>query len=104
MSVRTPPFWHPWTSHFVDNVMAAAVGNDNLTATSWYRDQAANERADGREFSQHRMGWAVDVVGSGSHQFAKDARARGLVAVIEGDHVHVQLLRAGTLERLIKGG
>ncbi len=68
--------------------------------TSWYRDFVANFRAGGNEFSQHLLAFAVDwdFMDRGEYEhFAGHARAIGLVAVVESDHVHVQLFPAGVL-------
>ncbi len=71
-----------------------------VVPTSWYRDQAQNLRAGGARFSQHRLGFAVDwdLPDRSDYQaFASLAGRLGLVAVVESDHVHTQLFRAGTI-------
>ena len=72
--------------------------------TSWYRTRARNVAAGGAELSQHRLGFAVDWVPprrADYERFARAARAAGLIAVVESDHVHTQVFRAGTLPRAI---
>jgi len=95
----------PWILHFgahsqfVAGVQNAAVDLD-LTATSWWRSAARNAAVGGHPYSQHLVGWALDVAGPDQQQFAKRARQLGLIAVQEADHVHVQLFPAGILQRL----
>lgn len=101
MSVQGPPFWHPYTGAFVRQLTAAASGLE-VSATSWYRSPERNAQVGGSPWSQHLVGWGLDVVGPGANQFAKAVRARGMIAVVEADHVHVQLFPAGVLRGLSK--
>jgi hypothetical protein len=49
------------------------------------------------------VGWGLDVVGRDASAFAKRARIAGLTAVIEADHVHLQLFPKGILKKLYGG-
>ena len=67
--------------------------------TSWFRDPVRNARAGGSVESQHLLGFAADFVpGASSWIFLRDQAARtGLIAVLETDHLHVQIFPAGKL-------
>ncbi len=72
--------------------------------TSWYRDRATNVRVGGAARSQHLLGFAVDFDLPDRAEYARFARwsqALGLVAVVESDHVHTQVFRAGTIPRSV---
>lgn len=75
---------------------------DSLRVTSWFRDPVDNRRARGLPDSQHLLGLGLDVGGSEIHRglFASRARAVGLIALEFADHVHLQLLPAGTARGL----
>jgi len=88
----------PHLQHFASIASWAAQGLD-VTCTSWFRTPAENFAVGGDEFSQHLVGWGMDVAGPGSLQFASRARLAGLPVVNEGDHIHIQLFPAGTLQR-----
>jgi len=60
--------------------------------TSWYRSLQDNDRVGGSQLSQHLFATALDLVGPGAADFAKELRDRwGWTWVPEGDHEHVQL-------------
>ena len=71
--------------------------------TSYIRSVEHNRRVGGHPRSQHLYGLAADIVPLVSERSSlkRAMRAQGLVVIDEGDHVHVQLLRAGQLEHLI---
>lgn len=105
MTVRPPPpmFYGPPLFSFYQRVLAAGSEGD-LTPTSWYRSPIENARVGGDPFSQHQLGWALDVVGPDATGFAKRARLTGLTAVVESDHVHIQLFPAGIVRLLLGSG
>lgn len=102
MTVKRPPrmFEGPPLWSFEARLMAAGRNTD-VTATSWYRSPLENARVGGDPWSQHQVGWGLDVVGPGQSQFAKLARMTGLTVVQEASHVHVQLFPKGILRRLL---
>lgn len=67
--------------------------------TSWWRSNARNFEVGGAARSQHLLGWAADFSGprDEARQMVAVARALGLVAIDEGDHVHLQTFRAGVV-------
>lgn len=69
--------------------------------TSWWRSRASNQAVGGAEFSQHRLGFAVDVsVMPGElDRFATIATGLGFVAVKYPSHVHLQVFDADTVPR-----
>lgn len=81
---------------FVRRVNAASWPS-GVYATSWWRSPDWNRNVGGNAFSQHLGALALDIGGTRDQlRGAVDAaRSVGLVAVDEGDHVHVQLLPAG---------
>jgi len=71
----------------------------NAQPTSWWRSNARNLDVGGARNSQHLLAWAVDFAGprDESRKLVAVAERLGLVAVDEGDHVHVQMFRAGVI-------
>ncbi len=67
--------------------------------TSWWRSTSRNLEVGGAARSQHLLGWAVDFAGPRDENARMVAVARqlGLVAVDEGDHVHLQMFPAGVV-------
>lgn len=64
------------------------------SVTSWQRSPAHNARVGGRPDSFHLEGLAVDLVledQTRMQALLADARSAGLEAVVEDDHVHVEL-------------
>lgn len=70
-------------------------GQPPVQVSSYVRTPESNRRAGGAARSQHLIGTAIDLVGDWDRRFLEAARREGLVAVDEGDHVHLQLFRAG---------
>ena len=70
-------------------------------ATSWWRSDARNMEVGGAPYSQHLLGWAVDwALPRERHRAMVElAREFGLVAIDEGDHVHVQMYPAGVISK-----
>lgn len=103
MPLLAPPFQFNGlvTFSFV-NRLTWAGRNADVEATSWWRSPAENARVGGDLFSQHLVGWALDVVGPGSQDFAKRARIAGLTVVTEPTHVHVQVFPKGILRTLFQ--
>lgn len=65
-----------------------------LSVTSWIRSPLRNITIGGHEFSLHMLALAVDIVLDDmgrKKDFIKDCRRIGLIAVDEGDHIHVQI-------------
>ena len=66
-----------------------------FSETSGLRTAKRNKAVGGNKNSRHLLGLAVDVVlddmGKGPREaLIADARRMGLVAVYEGDHIHLQ--------------
>lgn len=64
-----------------------------VRVTSWYRDPSRNRSAGGSEWSLHQLGLALDLaLARGDYGIVKKAMQNaGLIAIDEGDHLHVQL-------------
>jgi len=93
--------WFPFIRDFYWKGFAGAQGFAGLSVTSWFRTAEQNRSEGGSPESQHLFGLAWDLVappGSMQH-LAEHMRAQGLIAVNEGDHVHVQAFPAGSLAR-----
>lgn len=60
--------------------------------TSWFRSVRQNLAVGGDSRSQHLAGLALDLVTVERAHLVDQLRLVGLVAVDEGDHVHVQAL------------
>jgi len=67
--------------------------------TSWWRSEAQNRAVGGATDSQHLFGFALDIVAARPDRIEQLAREAGLIAVVEMDHVHVQLFPAGFLRQ-----
>jgi hypothetical protein len=77
---------------------AYPIGEDlEVTITSFQRTRAENARVGGKPKSQHLLATAWDVAGPDQLVYAARARAAGLIAIDEGDHVHVQLFPGGSV-------
>ena len=66
-----------------------------FSETSGLRTAKRNKQVGGNPNSRHLLGMAVDVVLDENHKGPRealitDARRMGLVAVYEGDHIHLQ--------------
>lgn len=105
MPCNPPPNWMRGFASFSfqNRINSAGRGVNNLTCTSWYRTPAENAAVGGHKFSQHQVGWAIDVTGPVTDQqwFGKRARLAGLHVVHEDDHTHIQLVGAGVLQALL---
>jgi len=64
---------------------------------AWQRSRRENAAVKGKPRSQHLVALAVDLVGPDVREFQRRARAAGLVAIDEGDHLHVQRYPAGVI-------
>jgi Peptidase M15 len=90
----TPEWWQPAVVAFWER--AYPIGLDLAVAiTSWQRTVLGNAQVGGHPESQHLLATAWDVSGPDQATYAERARGAGLVAIDEGDHVHVQLFQAG---------
>lgn len=69
------------------------------SVTSYWRTIDHNREVGGAAASQHLYGLAADVVGVPKRAFVVAMRAVGLVAIDEGDHIHVQRFLRGTLDQ-----
>lgn len=67
--------------------------------TSWWRSEAQNRSVGGDPHSQHLFGFAFDLITERTRDLQNALNQIGLVSVAESDHLHVQLLPAGALER-----
>ena len=66
----------------------------DFSVTSWLRSVAHNAKVGGNSHSRHLLGLAVDVVLDDpemTDDLVAEARRQGLIAVPEGDHVHLQV-------------
>lgn len=104
MSLQAPPDFllsaYPWAyREFATRAVWALQSDPRAFVTSWFRDRAENARVGGAEYSQHRLGFAIDLVTADPRAIAQRMRDAGLVPVVEGDHVHVQAFRAGVIPR-----
>jgi len=89
-----PSWWRPAVEAFVRR--AYPIGADlDVAITSFHRTVSHNREVGGADASQHLLATAWDVAGPDQNVYAARARAAGLVVIDEGDHVHVQLYRAG---------
>ncbi len=109
MAATQPPpeIWRPIESlapgvfeFFVRRVIAG-VGNQPAALTSWWRSRAVNNRVGGDPGSQHLVALAVDLAVGDPRLLVDRLNGLGLFAIDEGDHVHAQLLRAGSAAPLI---
>lgn len=103
MSVVAPPSWLAAWPPVGDFVARVRRIDADAFATSWWRGIADNARVGGHPYSQHLLGLAADFVPgrTPAGRIVALARAQGLVAIDEGDHVHLQLLRAGLADDVI---
>lgn len=82
-----------------------ALGGTRVRITNYYRSPEHNARVGGARGSQHQIGTAIDLVFPDwrSRRSAIDAlRRQGLIAVDEGDHVHVQAWPAQTALAILR--
>jgi len=74
--------------------------------TSWYRTPEHNADVGGAPRSQHLLGLGIDVVvpEADRARALQVARFLGLVAIDEGNHIHIQRYEAGTLPAFLFRG
>lgn len=105
MSLAAPPSemihrFLPVYSYFLPRAAAVLSVYPGAVVTSWWRSELRNMQAGGAPMSQHLLGFAADYAHADRRQhvgMASIARSFGLIAVDEGDHVHVQTFPAGAL-------
>ena len=90
--------WRPVIFEFIRRVARSLQPGQKIS--SWYRTPAQNQAEGGMPRSQHLFGLALDIVGPGQRLTQSIARDAQLIAVQEFDHLHIQLLPAGVLERI----
>lgn len=81
--------------HFVENILRLALEH-RASVTSWIRTSQRNYQVGGHPQSQHLTGTAVDLVlddFENKPAVLEAARKLNLVAIDEGDHIHIQLYR-----------
>jgi len=105
MSVQFPPpqlieNFLPVYVEFLQRLVEIVRHTDVSEFTSWWRDDFQNRAVGGAPDSQHLFGFAVDLISSRPEEVAELADLLGMFAVIEMDHVHIQILPAGELARL----
>ncbi len=74
-------------------IIAGLCAKHSASVTSWIRTPKRNTRAGGRPDSRHLLGMACDVVPDdwrSGPAIMNEARALGLDAVNEGDHIHIE--------------
>jgi hypothetical protein len=104
MAVELPPIdlltRDPWRSlifEFVRRLNGVFFAGQRIT--SWHRTPERNAAAGGDRQSQHLFSLGIDVVGPNLNATQIFARRNGLIAVNEGDHLHIQLFPKGVLVR-----
>lgn len=103
--VQSPPFelvtrfWDQYMQ-LVPRLKFLQRSFPNATVTSWYRSNARNISVGGAPRSQHLLAFAADwgsLDAQDRQQMVTLARAVGMTAIDEGDHVHVQMFPAGVI-------
>lgn len=101
-----PPVYTAWLldqaapgvwPYFIGRAFRALDQIGPWTATSWWRTPSQNRRVGGSPDSQHLVGSAVDLCSTDNNLLERLLDQTGLIAVNEGDHVHVQVFAAGML-------
>lgn len=108
--VETPPDWIVRIVEFLSpgfygrffQALVNAIGTNPIQVTSWYRTPLSNQQVGGDPFSQHLLGFALDVVVDDPFRMRQRFRDMGLTSVVEGDHVHVQVFPAGVVAPLLR--
>lgn len=110
MSATAPPLellrsgWLPHIRNFVGRLLSSVAHADaaKVTVSSWFRTFATNRAAGGDPESQHLFALAVDITGPRDvlTRIGRLAQLAGLVALLEGSHLHVQMFPAGALARV----
>lgn len=93
------PSWWAEPVFAFEQLADEVVAGLPLKLTSWGRTRSRNRAVGGAARSQHLVWTAADFAGP---KWAKDearrrAKRAGLVALDEGDHLHLQLYRAGQI-------
>lgn len=102
MSPIPRAFW-PVVNAFVTANLAAlnaTPGLGEVSLTSWFRSPGRNRQVGGSPVSQHLFALATDWQVDNKLGLIREMKRVGLVAIDEGDHVHVQAFPSGHLERL----
>jgi len=89
---------------FFDRLERAHQGI-RVRPTSFWRSRSENQRVGGAGNSQHLIATALDLTyptRSERDSAIRAMRSLGLIAVDEGDHVHVQAWPANTAVRVIR--
>lgn len=66
----------------------------DASITSWIRSEKRNADVGGHSLSKHKSGLAVDIIPDDpakKPEIVAHAQKLGLIAVDEGDHVHIQV-------------
>jgi len=99
VTAQAPPEWLLRWGPVQDFVRRVVAIPSPVYATSWWRSISHNAAVGGNAYSQHLLGLAADF--PPTRGLVELARAQGLVAIDEGDHVHVQRYAAGTTNHII---
>lgn len=93
-----PSWWEPAVREFERRADALGTESLRVTMTSWGRTIRKNAAVGGAARSQHLVWTAADFAGPDQAIVKRRALSVGLIAIDEGDHVHVQLFPAGRLD------
>jgi len=79
--------------------LISAVGQNPIRVTSWWRSPEFNRLVSGHPWSQHLVGFAIDlqVLEEDPFRIRKRLEDIGLTAIVEEGHVHVQVFPAGVV-------
>ena len=94
--------WLPYILNFYWRAVRVLFRfGSQVGVSSWFRSPELNRAEGGDDESQHLFALAWDVVAPARllADVAHAARAAGLIAVQERDHVHLQLFPKGALAR-----
>ena len=67
----------------------------NFSVTSWWRTPKRNKDVGGKSNSRHLVGLGMDIIlddAAQTQEFIKAAKGYRLLAINEGDHIHVQTI------------
>ena len=110
MAVEAPPntVWRPVESlspglyrDFIDRFIFGMRGH-RVGVSSWWRSPHHNQAVGGHPDSQHLLALAIDFQTAEPQLAVTDLTQLGLVALNEGDHVHVQRFSAGIVAPVIR--
>jgi len=91
--------WRPIYEQFLSRVRDGAASVPKVVASSWWRSRSRNATVGGALYSQHLLGFALDLVTPTPRALVVALVSQGLHAIDEGDHVHVQAFPPGALPR-----